>query len=331
MPPIDAVTAERLLAGDRTDRERLADLLALAAGPAIPVELAGEQQAMSAFRHARDAAIDAMPGRSRMLARWLTVKAAALALAGTATGIALATAAGVLPSPLDGAPQMRTDTAAPSQEQGTTMPPAFGAGGATPAVSLVGPCAAYVAAVETNGDQTLDDAAFARLIQVAGARESVPGFCDALLRDSSDTDVDAGAPTEPSSGQGNPAHHPTGPPNPHPVGPPTNAGSVAQASPNVQIGPLAGTSGSGSRGNAHGPRGANEGGGSAYLTLRRTAPPDHIQAPLERHRVGGRPRPPARVAFSDSKRLPGRVVPWQPPCRSRVSHNCAGVVAAAFC
>jgi hypothetical protein len=258
MPPIDAVTAERLVAGDRTDRERVADLLALAAGPAIPAELAGEQRAMSAFLRARDAAVNATPGRSRTLAQWFTVKAAALALAGTTTGIALATAAGVLPSPLDGAPQVRTGTAAPRHEQGTTTPPAVGAGNATPAVSLIGLCTVYLTAVDTFGDQTLDDPAFARLIQIAGARESVPGFCDALLRDSSDTDVDAGAPTEPSSGQGNPAHptaptappspHPTGPPsqqptgpsNPQPTRPPTKAGPVAQASPNVQVGRQAG-------------------------------------------------------------------------------------------
>jgi hypothetical protein len=256
MPPIDAVTAERLVAGDRTDRERLADLLALAAGPAIPAELAGEQRAMSAFRHARDAAANPTPGRSRTLARWLTVKVAALALAGTATGVALATAAGVLPSPLDGAPQVRTGTAAPRHEQGTTTPPAVGAGNATPAVSLIGLCTAYVTAVDTNGDQeTLDDPAFARLIQVSGARESVPGFCDALLRDSSGTDVDTGAPTGPSSGQGNPAHptaptappsphptgppgpHPTGPSNPQPTGPPTKAGPKAPVGPNLQARP----------------------------------------------------------------------------------------------
>jgi hypothetical protein len=252
MPPIDAMTAERLVAGDRTDRERLADLLALAAGSATPAELAGEQRAMSAFRRARDAAFNPTPGR-RTLARWLTVKVAALALAGTATGIALATAAGVLPSPLDGAPQVRTGTAAARHEQGTTTPPAVGAGNATPAVSLIGLCTAYVTSVDTFGDHTLDDPAFARLIQVSGARESVPGFCDALLRDSSDTDADA--PTEPSSGQGNPAHptaptappsphptgppgpHPTGPSNPQPTGPPTKAGPVVQAGPNGQVGP----------------------------------------------------------------------------------------------
>ncbi len=274
IPPIDAVTAERLVAGDRTDRERLADLLATAAGPTIPAELAGEQRAMSAFRRAQDAAVDERPGRSWTLARWLTVKAAALALAGTATGVALATATGVMPNPLDSPPQVRTGTAAPSNMDGTT-PPAVGAGNATPAVTLIGLCAEYATAVDTEGDRTLDDPAFARLVEVARAREAVSAFCEALLRDSTDTaDVDTGAPTDTSSGQGNPANptvppspHPTGPPNPHPTGPPTKARPLAQGGPDVQVGPdagagsaQAGLNGSGSRSNAHGPRGADEGG-----------------------------------------------------------------------
>src|SRR5262245_32465041 len=97
MPLIDAATAERLVAGERAGHEPLADLLATAAGPGTPEELVGEEQALVAFRRAQGTPATEVPKRSRALARLLTVKVAAFALAGTATGVALATVTGALP------------------------------------------------------------------------------------------------------------------------------------------------------------------------------------------------------------------------------------------
>ncbi|MDL4773562.1 hypothetical protein [Actinomadura xylanilytica] len=91
--PPDRRTAERLLRGDAAAHPALAEMLAGAAGPARPAELAGEDAAVAAFRTRREPRPRI---QHRTLTRLLTVKAllAVLALGG---GAALAGGSGHLP------------------------------------------------------------------------------------------------------------------------------------------------------------------------------------------------------------------------------------------
>ncbi|SDT65398.1 hypothetical protein [Actinoplanes derwentensis] len=92
--PMDRTTAESLLRGDRTGHA-LDRVLAAAQAPATETELAGEADAMAAFRAAAHAPV---PRRRRpstlqsCLARMMTLKVAAVAFATSATvgGVALA-------------------------------------------------------------------------------------------------------------------------------------------------------------------------------------------------------------------------------------------------
>lgn len=218
---IDADTAERMLAGEYAGFDRLENLLAAAAAPGYIDETAGEEAAVVAFRRARHEPHEVgrhRPTIASRAARLLGVKAAALALAVGATGVALAAGTGVLPNPLD-ANSRTVDSG--STLKGRTNPSGTdsrGTGSASTAAasavpmpdpSLVGLCHAYVAEVAANPGKALDNPAFTALITAAGGAEHVAVFCAGLLSEN-------GASSDPGR-----SGHPIGPPSSHPTGKPT--------------------------------------------------------------------------------------------------------------
>jgi hypothetical protein len=207
--PIDASTAERLLAGGHGPQP-VADVLLRAAAPGTPGELAGEEAAVVAFRMAtlygQPAARASTPttwGR-----RLLTVKAAAIGLAVvTAGGVALAAGTGALPNPLEfGTPPGTSSSSHVSFTSRTSGASSSGPGNASPAPSLKGLCTAYLAHIAANPGKAWDNVAFSTLVAAAGQAESVEPFCTALL---------AGQPGP--SNTPRPTDHPTGPPSGRPT------------------------------------------------------------------------------------------------------------------
>lgn len=185
-PRVDRDTAEQLLAGPGP----VASVLRVAAAPAHADELAGEEAAVAAFRAAEVDTPAARPSALRtVLARVVTVKAGIVLAAAASTGIVLAATGGVLtpwsttpdsPPPVTTTSRPATTTAPPVT---TTPPPApntpdtgVTGGGrprATPDPSIVGLCRAYAA----HGRGKLDNPAFRALVEAAGGRKAVPGFC----------------------------------------------------------------------------------------------------------------------------------------------------------
>ncbi|HEX6872988.1 MAG TPA: hypothetical protein VF163_17970 [Micromonosporaceae bacterium] len=186
--PLDAATAERLLAGGGGEPAELARLLAAACGPARPSELAGEQAAMLAFRSAQAAGL---PGpvqahRRWMSARWrqlMPIKVAAVAGALAAGGMALAAGTVALPQ-LHGSPTVdntgwpgvtdgRPGTGAPTGLSSTN--PNAGSTPASP--SLDGLCVAHLAEAAVDPERARDNPAFAALAAAAGGPDKVTDFC----------------------------------------------------------------------------------------------------------------------------------------------------------
>jgi hypothetical protein len=163
---------------------RLADLLAAAAAPARPDELAREQDMVVAFRQARLAQTPASRRRLMMklaLAKLLTVKAVgATAAAMVAGGVAMA-ATGNIPGPLgnSGAAELRP---APAQSAEPAGHGGVGARGeATPSPSVEGLCVAYLAQVAEAPGRALESPAFQVLISKAGGDDEVGAFCADLV------------------------------------------------------------------------------------------------------------------------------------------------------
>ncbi|HEX6497502.1 MAG TPA: hypothetical protein VF054_00545 [Micromonosporaceae bacterium] len=210
---IDRDTAERLLEGVPAVRDPggvpLANLLAAAAAPGRPDELAGEQAALAAFRAAQ-LAHTPEPRRPSVLktalAKMLTVKAAAAAAAVVAVGggVAVAAETGALPNPLtavQGQPSASPDVDKSKAADGTEH--AKG----TPSPSLVGLCHAYLAgAGSAEHSHALENPAFTVLITTAGGKDKVDAYCTNLL---------ASAHPEPSH---KPGTHPSGQPSVRPTG-----------------------------------------------------------------------------------------------------------------
>jgi len=215
-PELDPETADRLLAGRGDGPPRLSELLAHAAGPARPAELAGEEAAVAVFRSAQTAPVPAP--RRRIVAvrwtRWVTVKAGAFALALAAGGVAVAAGTGVLPSPLrnDGVtpgrtPQSTAFVSASGTGQDSSVGPA--AGGASPSAYLRGLCTAFLAHDGNAADKATENPAYAKLIVAAGGVGNVTQYCQSLLNGPLGT-------ATPEHGKAD--GHPTGPPSPHPTG-----------------------------------------------------------------------------------------------------------------
>jgi hypothetical protein len=217
----DAATVERLLAGQDAGLDDLSALLAAAKAPPRPHELAGEARALVAFRRATlGVAAGGHRRRSTAKSTWARlagIKVAAVAAALVTAGVALAAGTGILPSPFD----VSSSTAAPDRTSsrpddtsGRTVAGTTGGALSTgdasatrppsgvPAPSQHGLCRAYRAQVNKDPGHALDSPAFAALIEAAGGRDNVDGYCDELLDDK---------PGKPTAAPGNP-NHPTGPP-----------------------------------------------------------------------------------------------------------------------
>jgi hypothetical protein len=229
-PRIGPFTAQRLLRGEATGPDRLAELLATAAAPVARDELVGEEVAISAFQEAHLAPAHPLRSKSMIktaLAKLLTLKVAAVALTATAAGgVALAAGTGHLPDSVGGG----TPTAQPTPSHGGGTPQTGKAvaaqgkdHGASPSPSLVGLCHAYQAGAGDNPGKALDNPAFTHLITVAGGKDKVVAYCTGLLKThpgkaggSHPTGAPATRPT------GAPSTHPTGGPSSHPTGEPTS-------------------------------------------------------------------------------------------------------------
>ncbi len=191
---LDSETVERLLdgaaAGPRDGPYLLASLLsAIRADPGTD-ELTGEAAAVRAYRMARHGAPLAVPVARR---RGFTLAGlgARAALAGllvaSSGGVALA-ATGVLPNPLrpQGPPAVPSAPAVPATGPPTgtgprSAPPAEATDRPAPEASTAKLCRAYRAGVADNPGRALDNPAFAGLVDAAGGRDQVPGYCDRVL------------------------------------------------------------------------------------------------------------------------------------------------------
>jgi hypothetical protein len=194
---VDRETAEWLLAGTagrpvEPDTRPLAHLLALAAAPARPHELAGEDAAVAAFHRPGSAPVRARPGRRALLAKLLTVKVAALIAASTLGGVAVAAAAGRLPelpgvagiqaedtppAPPPAVPPPPTNTGRPKVQPAPPPPSPTGPPGQPALVDL---CRAAAA----DHGATIDRPQFAPLVSAAGGPEKprIRSYCTGLLR-----------------------------------------------------------------------------------------------------------------------------------------------------
>ena len=152
--------------------------------------------------------------KSAVVAKLLTLKAAAVAVAAvSAGGVALAASTGVLPNPLNQTPENPGHSVnAPADSNGTPSP------------SLVGLCTAYLAGAGEDHGKALENPAFGALITAAGGTENVDSYCDDLGVTAPGADRGSGGPTDHPSGKPSdvgPSQLPTGPPS-HPTGPPTD-------------------------------------------------------------------------------------------------------------
>jgi hypothetical protein len=146
------------------------------------------------------------------LAKLLTLKAAAILAAVSASGIAVASTTGVLPNPLG------PDSPTPVHSTPDTKHPA-----GTPSPSLHGLCTAFLAGAGAEHGKALDSPAFTALITAAEDKDAVESFCTTLLATppgAASTDHPTGRPT--SYPTGPPTWHPTGKPGAHPTGAPTS-------------------------------------------------------------------------------------------------------------
>lgn len=222
-------------AGQRADRDALATLLAAAAAPAHDRELAGEAEAVLAFRRTLLGPAH-QPRRPSMSATKLLAAKAVLAAIGlSGGGVALAAATGHLPSNLTGTP-----AAARSAASETAMPSANGKPSghpaSSPSPSLRGLCQAYTASVASSPGKALDNPAFSALITVAGGKDKVTAYCASVQATSPGNKPTSHPGGKPSSlpTQANTTHptgmpttvptdHPTGMPTTLPTGHPTGA------------------------------------------------------------------------------------------------------------
>jgi hypothetical protein len=248
---IDRITAERLLRGDTggasVGPDALADLLAAAAAPGRPDELAGESAALTAFRQARPDLVG-QPRRGSMikvvLAKALTAKIAMVAAAAVAVGggTAVAAATGHLPASLGGgsSPTQPTPSHAPATDQNSPAGNEGQQANATPSPSMFGLCQAYSAGAANDHGRALDNPAFSVLITNAGGEDQVADYCATVLANPPGN-APSTHPTGESGEHGQSATHPTGQPTSHPAPEPTERPTEHPTGPSDQHGTPTGT------------------------------------------------------------------------------------------
>ncbi|WP_262286476.1 hypothetical protein [Micromonospora sp. MA102] len=211
--PADRAESERLLDAARAGvppeapAGPLAHLLAAAAAPGTTAELAGEEQALAAFRAARADPMPAVPPRPRHRLRLGAVLAgiAATATAGVAfAAVNLDRAPEPAPPPAPttpgGSTGGATEPGSPTPSEGAT--PTGGASGGVPSTApspggpggsgkpasagdLAGHCRAYLAKSDEQRARALESAGFADLVTAAGGADWVEGYCLALVPEQS--------------------------------------------------------------------------------------------------------------------------------------------------
>jgi hypothetical protein len=133
------------------------------------------------------------------LAKLLTVKVGVAVGAAVATGgVALAAGNGALPNPFNEKPAASHSPDARDN----------GAKG-SPSPSLVGLCHAFSAGNKEDRGKSLENPAFTALINAAGGKDKVEGFCDNVLKSAAPAakPSDAGKPSTRPSTPGTPSPH----------------------------------------------------------------------------------------------------------------------------
>jgi hypothetical protein len=225
---LDEQTVERLLAGDLPPDQVLsgyaevAALLAAAAAPARPSELAGKAEVLVELRavtrsRLRPARAQRAERRSRRRRVRLVVVMVTAALA---AGGAAAAASGHLPGPVrETARRILVTVGAAEATTPTTVPGSAGAGQPAPSGStrpgsgpagagpVAGPgkeglCQAYLASRDHNG-KNMDATAFRLLAEAAGGSGSIPAYCQDTRPGKAEPKADNQTPPDdPGQGQG---------------------------------------------------------------------------------------------------------------------------------
>ncbi len=213
------------------ERDALMRLVAAAAGPAHPGELAGEDAAVAAFQRPGPASLH-RPTRRALLTRLLTVKVTAAFAATALGGVAVAAATGNLPeipgtSGFGARPNAPTSPAPPTAGEwpgGPAVP--AGPRSISPSSALVDLCRALVADVdgkppkdrEKAKQQALDSPDFASLVTAAGGKGKTMPYCVRLLQTS---DAGDAAPSADNSPNATKTPHHSKSPRPHTTGKPS--------------------------------------------------------------------------------------------------------------
>ncbi|MET8092457.1 hypothetical protein [Micromonospora sp. NPDC005220] len=225
----------RLSASNVPPVEPVAALLAAAAGPVRPSELAGEEVALAAFRAARAnpaPAVPQRPGRRRV-----TTGAVAWIGAVAATATAGAAFAAVTrdraPDPVAPAPSHLS----PSPHQGATRspeptrsmgpgapspvaPPPVTATPASPAIvgQVHGLCRAWRAKKPEQREKALRTPGFQKLVTAAGGPAEVEAYCQRLVPETKPSESAKATPSKSAKGKSSPSvKAPPSPPRPgHP-------------------------------------------------------------------------------------------------------------------
>ncbi|MFI9639724.1 hypothetical protein ACIG87_06595 [Micromonospora sp. NPDC051925] len=227
-PTVDRAEAERLLDPTGTGTppstdDPLARLLAAAAGPARPDELAGEQEAVAAFRAARAAAVPGPVVAGRRRRRRLTTGVVAwiAGLAATATaGVAFAAVtlddrpAERVPDPVPSDTHPTPHRSGPDRQSPSRRPPVAPGGAPSAPVApyatphhgepagrgkLVGQCRAYLAKSPQQRGKAVTKPGFVDLMAAAGGADRVEAYCRDLVpghpsTEPDDADDDGGGP-----------------------------------------------------------------------------------------------------------------------------------------
>ena len=181
-PPLDQDTVERMLAGtvDPADAPPgyagVVRVLAAAAAEPTAAELAGEAEAVVAFRAARRP-LD--PSRRKpVFGKLAGVKALVAVAAGVVTvGTAAAAATGSLPSP---AQQVAHRLVAAVPAPAESVHPASSRPSSAATAGAVGLCRAWAAGQGGEHGKKLDATAFDRLATAAGGAAKVSAYCATL-------------------------------------------------------------------------------------------------------------------------------------------------------
>ncbi|MFI6269507.1 hypothetical protein [Micromonospora zamorensis] len=212
--------------------EPVARLLAAAAGPGLPRELAGEDAAVAAFRAARADPAPSVPHRPR--GRRLTAGAVAWIGAVAVTATAGAAFAAVSqdwvpdpgapeptrtsPTPGQGSPRSGEPGRSPSSpgtpsagtpsprppSPGTPPAPGTPSANTAPGGSLHGLCRAWLAKKPDQRDKALRTPAYERLVTAAGSAGQVEEYCRRLVPEEKPSEPKTVTPAPPPTGRPTP-------------------------------------------------------------------------------------------------------------------------------